>query len=103
MTDGKHTGKTFKEILTADPSYCKHVMRLVAEERTNKSSMLGFAKFLENQVLPHPSVEDVSGLISIPETLRAQRLKKFKILKFSSEIENFKRAVHQTSIYCGEF
>ena len=26
----------------------------------------GFAKFLENQVLPHPSLEDVSDLISIP-------------------------------------
>ena len=35
--------------------------------------------------------------------LRAQRLKKFKILKFSSEIENFKRAAHQTPIFCGEF
>ena len=37
------------------------------------------------------------------ETLRAQRLKKFKILKFSSEIENFKRATHPTPIFCGEF
>ena len=36
-------------------------------------------------------------------SLRAQRLKKFKILKFSSEIENFKRATHQTPIFCGEF
>ena len=32
-------------------------------------------------------------------TLRAQRLKKFKILKFSSEIENFKRAAHQNPIF----
>ena len=36
-------------------------------------------------------------------SLRAQRLKKFKILNFSSEIENFKRATHQTPIYCGKF
>ena len=34
-------------------------------------------------------------------TLRAQRLKKFKILKFSSEIE--KRATHHTPFFCGEF
>ena len=36
-------------------------------------------------------------------TLRAQILKIFKILKFSSEIEIFKRATHQPSIFCGEF
>ena len=36
-------------------------------------------------------------------TLRVQRLKIFKILEFSSEIENFKRATHQTPILCGEF
>ena len=36
-------------------------------------------------------------------SLRAQRLKKFKILKFSSELEIFKRATHQTPIFCGEF
>ena len=36
-------------------------------------------------------------------TLRAPRLKKIKILNFSSEIENFKRAAHQTPIFCGEF
>ena len=36
-------------------------------------------------------------------SLRAQRLKNFKILKISSEIENFKRAAHQTPIFCGEF
>ena len=36
-------------------------------------------------------------------TLRAQILKKFKILKFSSELEIFKRATHQTPIFCGEF
>ena len=39
----------------------------------------------------------------VSHTLRAQRLKKFKILKFSSEIEHFKRAAHQTPIFCGEF
>ena len=33
--------------------------------------------------------------------LRAQRLKNVKILKFSSEIENFKRATHQTAIFVG--
>ena len=37
------------------------------------------------------------------KTLRAQRLKNFKILKFSSQIEIFKRAAHQTPIFCGEF
>ena len=37
-----------------------------------------------------------------PPPLRAQRLKKFKILKFSSEIENFKRATHQGPIFCGK-
>ena len=37
------------------------------------------------------------------DTLRAQILKKFKILKFSSELEIFKRATHQTPIFCGEF
>ena len=36
-------------------------------------------------------------------SLRAQRLKKIKILKFSSENENFKRAAHQTPIFCGVF
>ena len=36
-------------------------------------------------------------------TLRAQILKKFKILKFSSELEIFKRATQQTPIFCGEF
>ena len=36
-------------------------------------------------------------------TLRAQRLKKFKILKFSSETENFKRATHQGPTFSGEF
>ena len=35
--------------------------------------------------------------------LRAQRLKKFKILTFSSEIEIFKRAAHQTPNLYGEF
>ena len=35
--------------------------------------------------------------------LRAQILKTFKILKFSSEIDNFKRATHQTPTFCGEF
>ena len=34
-------------------------------------------------------------------SLRAQRLKKIKILKFSSEIEKFKRATHQTPIFVG--
>ena len=34
-------------------------------------------------------------------TLRAQILKKFKILKFSSELEIFKRATHQTPIFVG--
>ena len=41
-----------------------------------------------------------TGVNLVP--LRAQRLKKFKILKFSSEIENFKRGAHQTPIFCGE-
>ena len=36
-----------------------------------------------------------------PYALRAQRLKNVKILKFSSEISNFKRATHQTPIFCG--
>ena len=36
-------------------------------------------------------------------SLRAQRLKKFKILKFSSEIEHFKRAAHQNPFFCGKF
>ena len=35
------------------------------------------------------------------DTLRAQILKKIKILKFSSELEIFKRATHQTPIFCG--
>ena len=34
---------------------------------------------------------------------RAQRLKKIKILKFSSEIEKFKRSTHQTPVFCGKF
>ena len=34
-------------------------------------------------------------------TLRAQILKIFKILKFSSELEIFKRATHQTPIFVG--
>ena len=36
-------------------------------------------------------------------SLRAQILKKIKILKFSSELGIFKRATHQTPIFCGEF
>ena len=36
-------------------------------------------------------------------SLRAQTLKIIKILKFSSELEIFKRATHQTPIFCGEF
>ena len=36
-------------------------------------------------------------------TLRAHILKNFKILKFSSELEKFKRATHQTPFLCGEF
>ena len=43
------------------------------------------------------------GKIGARQTLRAQILKKFKILKFSSELEIFKRATHQTPIFCGEF
>ena len=40
------------------------------------------------------------GQVQIGEPpLRAQRLKKIKILKFSSEIENFKRATQQTPIF----
>ena len=34
-----------------------------------------------------------------PKTLRAQILKKIKILKFSSELEIFKRATHQTPYF----
>ena len=37
------------------------------------------------------------------QTLRAQILKKIKILKFSSELEIFKRATHEDPIFCGEF
>ena len=33
------------------------------------------------------------------ETLRAQRLKKLKILKFSSEIDIFRQATHQTPFF----
>ena len=36
-----------------------------------------------------------------PPPLRAQRLKIFKILKFSSEIEIFKRATHQPLFFVG--
>ena len=36
----------------------------------------------------------LEGGVAATVTLRAQRLKKFKILIFSSEIENFKRAAH---------
>ena len=42
----------------------------------------------------------IRNAIRANHSLRAQRLKKFKILKFSSEIENFKRAAHQTPIFC---
>ena len=35
----------------------------------------------------------------LPHTLRAQILKNFKILKFSSELEIFKRATHQTPVF----
>ena len=45
----------------------------------------------------------ILGIFIIWISLRAQRLKKFKILKFSSEIEHFKRAAHQTPFFCGEF
>ena len=41
--------------------------------------------------------------LGAPETLRAQILKNFKIFKFSSELEIFKRATRQTPIFCGEF
>ena len=36
-------------------------------------------------------------------SLKAQRLKKIKILQSSSEIENIKRPTHQTLVFCGEF
>ena len=47
------------------------------------------------------SYQGSRGVPKNPSTLGAQRLKKFKILKFSSEIENFKRATHQTPIFVG--
>ena len=34
---------------------------------------------------------------------KGPKIEKFKILKFSSEIENFKRATRQTPIFCGEY
>ena len=37
------------------------------------------------------------------QSLRALSLKKIQILKFSSEIEIFKRATHQPPFFCGEF
>ena len=40
-------------------------------------------------------------ICNVTLTLRAQILKKFKILKFSSELEIFKRATHQTPIFVG--
>ena len=73
----------------------------------------GPKRFQFNGKVRHASPERaLSGWKSqkncIPGTypsLRAQRLKQFKILKCSSEIENFnfKRAAHQTPIFCGEF
>ena len=48
--------------------------------------------------------EGLADFLAPSSSLRAQRLKKFKILKFSSEIENLKRAARQTPIFfCGEF
>ena len=60
---------------------------------------------------PYATTKDIQGVKSLRfeqsirklENARAQRLNNFKILKFSSEIENFKRAAHQTPIFCGEF
>ena len=34
---------------------------------------------------------------------KGPNLEKFKILKFSGELEIFKRATHQSPIFCGEF
>ena len=42
-------------------------------------------------------------MVPYSSPLRAQILKKFKILKFSCELDIFKRATHQTPIFCGEF
>ena len=47
---------------------------------------------------PQNSRPKLSAFLS---TLRAQILKNFKILKFSSEIENLKRATHQTLFFVG--
>ena len=49
------------------------------------------AAVYENPGFPNPGFRN----------LRAQNLKNFKILKFSSETEIFKRATHQTPIFVG--
>ena len=53
--------------------------------------------------LPFPRTTPFPLLWRVLISLRAQILKNFKILKFSSELENFKRATHQTPIFRGEF
>ena len=60
MTVGKHEGKTFEEVMTADPSYCASVLRLVAEG-TKNSVMLRLAKFLEKQRFSLPLSEDITA------------------------------------------
>ena len=65
MIVGKYTGKTFEEMMIHDPTYCKSVMRLVAEQGTNNTVMLRLKKFLETQGFHlHPS-EDVFTLFHI--------------------------------------
>ena len=43
------------------------------------------------------------SIFSTAGSPKGPNLEKFQDLKFSSEIENFKRATHQTPIFCGEF
>ena len=67
------------------------------------ASKIGLFLRINSRESIRTNLRNVGVRITCPLTLRAQRLQKFKILKFSSEIQNFKRATHQTPIFCGEF
>ena len=60
MFFGKYKGKTFKEMMTEDPSYCAALLRFIAEEGNNHNSvLLRFKKFFETEGFSLPLAEDI--------------------------------------------
>ena len=79
-------------------SVCRNVAGILQDSfwthKTKTREDAGAIKLKSKSFVP-------ASLCESAPPLRAQKLKKFKILKFSSGIENFKRAAHQTPIFVG--